>query len=96
MNYTSKRKYAGCYAINAEGIALDLEESNQSCCGKSVPPLWMLYFDGCIDIGEFESKRNASGGFSYSAPDGMHDDCVMSLAIAWHGATGGGTILWMD
>ncbi len=33
----------------------------------------------------FESKRNASGSFSYSAPDGMHDDCVMSLAIAWSG-----------
>lgn len=30
----------------------------------------------------FESKRNASGSFSYSAPAGMHDDCVMSLAIA--------------
>ncbi len=59
MQYTSKRKYAGCYAINAEGIPLDLEESNQSCCGKSVPPLWMLYYDGIIDIGEFESKRNA-------------------------------------
>lgn len=39
-------------------------------------------------IGEllsFESKRNPSGSFSYSAPDGMHDDCVMSLAIAWDG-----------
>jgi phage terminase large subunit-like protein len=38
-------------------------------------------------IGEllsFESKRNASGSFSYSAPDGMHDDTVMSLAIAWN------------
>jgi phage terminase large subunit-like protein len=37
-------------------------------------------------IGEllsFESKRNTSGSFSYSAPEGMHDDCVMSLAIAW-------------
>jgi phage terminase large subunit-like protein len=33
----------------------------------------------------FESKRNASGSFSYSAPSGMHDDCVMSLAIAWSG-----------
>ena len=44
----------------------------------------------------FESKRNASGGFSYSAPDGMHDDCVMSLAIAWHGVNSGGVILWMD
>ena len=38
-------------------------------------------------IGEllsFESKRAPSGSFTYSAPDGMHDDCVMSLAIAWH------------
>lgn len=37
-------------------------------------------------IGEllsFESKRNPSGSFSYSAPAGMHDDTVMSLAIAW-------------
>jgi len=37
-------------------------------------------------IGEllsFESKRSPSGSFSYSAPEGMHDDCCMSLAIAW-------------
>jgi len=33
----------------------------------------------------FESKRSPSGSFQYSAPDGMHDDTVMSLAIAWHG-----------
>ncbi len=52
-----------------------------------------------ILIGEllsFESKRNASGGFSYTAPVGMNDDCVMSLAIAWYGATSGGTILWLE
>ena len=44
-----------------------------------------IYNDPIL-IGEllsFESKRNASGSFSYSAPDGMHDDCVMSLALAW-------------
>lgn len=42
-------------------------------------------------IGEllsYESKRNASGSFSYSAPDGMHDDTVMALAIAWTGLAG--------
>jgi phage terminase large subunit-like protein len=44
----------------------------------------------------FEAKRNASGSFSYSAPDGMHDDTVMSLAIAWHGLSNRGVILWMD
>lgn len=32
----------------------------------------------------FESKRNASGSFSYSAPAGMHDDTVMALAFAWN------------
>jgi len=31
----------------------------------------------------FEAKRNASGSFSYSAPEGLHDDCVLSLSIAW-------------
>lgn len=48
--------------------------------------------DDPVLIGEllsFESKRNASGSFSYSAPDGMHDDCVMSLAIAWDALTRG-------
>jgi hypothetical protein len=31
----------------------------------------------------FESKRSLSGSFQYSAPEGQHDDCVMSLAMAW-------------
>jgi phage terminase large subunit-like protein len=55
--------------------------------------------DEPVLIGEllsFESKRNASGSFAYSAPDGMHDDTVMSLAIAWHGLSNRGVILWMD
>lgn len=43
--------------------------------------------DDPVLIGEllsFESKKNNSGTFSYSAPDGQHDDCVMSLALAFH------------
>ena len=59
----------------------------------------ILVLDEPVLIGEllsFESKRNASGSFSYSAPAGMWDDCVMSLAIAWHGVSGSGVILWMD
>jgi phage terminase large subunit-like protein len=42
-------------------------------------------------IGEllsFEAKRSPSGSFTYSAPAGMHDDCVMSLAIAWDAIAG--------
>lgn len=39
-----------------------------------------------ILIGEleaYESQRAPSGGVKYNAPDGMHDDTVMSLALAW-------------
>lgn len=39
-----------------------------------------------ILIGEllsYESKRSPNGSMTYSAPAGMHDDCVMALAIAW-------------
>jgi phage terminase large subunit-like protein len=44
-------------------------------------------------IGElqaFEASRTASGSWKYAAPEGMHDDTVMSLMIAWHGI--GGTL----
>ena len=37
--------------------------------------------DEPVLVGEllsFESKRNASGSFSYSAPGGMHDDCLLA------------------
>lgn len=54
-----------------------------------------IYNDQVL-IGEllsFESKRNASGSFSYSAPDGMHDDCVMSLALAWDCINAGSSVI---
>ena len=41
--------------------------------------------DNPILVGEllsYESKRTAGGMISYSAPEGQHDDCVMSLALA--------------
>jgi hypothetical protein len=54
--------------------------------------------DDPVLIGEllsFESKRSPSGSFQYSAPAGMHDDCVMSLAIAWDACNSfNGTILF--
>lgn len=52
--------------------------------------------DNPVLIGEllsFESKRSISGSFQYSAPEGLHDDCVMSLALAWYSVNGGG--LWL-
>ncbi len=31
----------------------------------------------------FEERVSPNGAFSYSAPAGLHDDCVMALAMAW-------------
>lgn len=39
-------------------------------------------------IGElqaFEAERLPSGMLRYGAPEGMHDDCVISLGLAWQG-----------
>mgnify|MGYP003620853316 CR=1 FL=1 len=46
-----------------------------------------------VQVGElqaYEGKRTASG-MSYSAPAGLHDDCVMALAFAWHAVDSGGS-----
>ena len=34
----------------------------------------------------FETERLPSGLIRYGAPAGFHDDCVISLALAWHAA----------
>lgn len=34
----------------------------------------------------YETERLPSGLLRYNAPPGMHDDCVMALALAWSGA----------
>lgn len=38
------------------------------------------------ELQAYEMERLPSGLLRYSAPPGMHDDCVMSLAIAWQAA----------
>ena len=35
------------------------------------------------ELQAFEGNRSPSGHMRYGAPAGIHDDCVMSLAIAW-------------
>ena len=35
------------------------------------------------ELEAYEMKRTPGGMLTYSAPSGMHDDCVMSLALAW-------------
>lgn len=43
-------------------------------------------------LGELQAysiERLPSGNFRYNAPAGMHDDMVISLALAWHGVSQG-------
>lgn len=47
------------------------------------------------ELQAFEGERLPSGLMRYGAPAGMHDDTVMSLALARHGATeSNGLLLW--
>lgn len=39
------------------------------------------------ELVSYEQERLPSGIFRYSAPPGKHDDCVIALALAWHGCT---------
>jgi hypothetical protein len=37
------------------------------------------------ELQAYEAERLPSGLLRYGAPNGMHDDCVMALALAWQG-----------
>jgi len=37
------------------------------------------------ELKAFDYEITPSGRMRYGAPEGMHDDCVMALALAWHG-----------
>ncbi len=40
------------------------------------------------ELQAFEMTRLPSGAIRYAAPEGLHDDCVISLALAWHALRG--------
>lgn len=42
------------------------------------------------ELQAYEAEQLPSGLVRYSAPANLHDDCVISLALAWHAATAGG------
>lgn len=47
------------------------------------------------ELRQFEYHRTPSGLISYEAPKGAHDDCVISLALSWFGASQPrGPVMW--
>ena len=50
-------------------------------------------------LGELQAytlERLPSGNFRYTAPAGMHDDMVMSLALAWHGVNNSNQMQYIE
>ena len=45
------------------------------------------------ELQAYAMERLPSGLLRYGAPEGFHDDCVMSLALAWYGASFGSPAL---
>lgn len=63
-----------------EALALSFEQGE-----IRIPPVqWLI-----DELMAYDQERLASGAMRYGAPRGGHDDGVMSLAIAWHGANVG-------
>lgn len=61
-----------------ESLALALETGQ-----LKVPDIdWLA-----AELLSYTCETLPSGAIRYSAPEGLHDDGVMALAIAWHGAT---------
>lgn len=47
------------------------------------------------ELEAFEANRLPSGKWRYSAPDGMHDDTVIALALAWQARQRGAVVVYM-
>ena len=46
------------------------------------------------ELQAYEMERLPSGMLRYSAPEGMHDDTVIALALAWSGVSNTPWLLW--
>ncbi len=70
--YTGFKFTSGSKQQLMEGLAVGIQQGNLS------------YPDGPIvsELEAFEYEYTRTG-VKYSAPEGMHDDCVCALALAW-------------
>ncbi|MGQ9889843.1 MAG: terminase large subunit domain-containing protein [Aggregatilineales bacterium] len=64
-----------------EGLALAIERGDLAL----LPDETLL-----AELAAYRAERLPGGGYRYNAPPGGHDDCVIALALAWHGARFGG------
>jgi hypothetical protein len=69
-------------ALAVDALALALERGQLALPGPKVP--WGEVLRN--ELMAFDAERLPSGMLRYSAPEGMHDDCTMALAMAMWGA----------
>jgi phage terminase large subunit-like protein len=87
-------------ALQNEGLPVIPFTTTAQSKGPLIESLALAFERGEISIlndpvliGELQAytmERLPSGRFAYSAPSGMHDDTVIALALAWHGASHSG------
>jgi hypothetical protein len=87
---------------NFEGVKFTAQSKQQMMEGLAVgiQQHILKYPEGPIvaELDAFEYEYTGRGGHStgvrYSAPEGMHDDCVCALALAYSGASHGLEVPW--
>jgi hypothetical protein len=84
-------------ALQLAGVAVQAFTTTNATKAQIIDALALAFERGDLSIPDdpallseleaYESERLPSGLIRYSAPDGMHDDRVMSLALAWYAAS---------
>lgn len=79
--------------LRAEGLPVQGFQTTNASKGRIIDALAVAFERGDIHIPadpillneckSYTIERLPGGSFRYSAPPGQHDDCVMSLALAW-------------
>lgn len=90
--------------LQRQGLPVQAFQTTNASKGLAVDALALAFerqeieiINDPVTVGElqaYEMERLPSGTFRYNAPDGMHDDTVMSLALAYHGVASGSMILF--
>jgi hypothetical protein len=89
-----------CEELARDGLPLRPFTTTNATKAKAIEALSLAFENGSISIvpddvliGElqaYEREELPSGLPKYGAPSGMHDDCVMSAALAWSRVEEGG------
>lgn len=80
--------------LRRDGVGVTAFQTTNASKAQIVEALALAFEDGALrippeqwlidELMAFDQERTPSGLMRYGAPNGGHDDGVMSLAIAWH------------